>query len=232
MKDAAQSFIDDVHGIWLKNQEIYEAGYVVFYSAPRSRPDLMLIGLNPGGGIESFCVKKEELMALDEEMEYIRYRADPSYPLAVKTVSLFESIGMLDVLGSSLKTNLNFFRSKNWATLPRQHAGKCECLVLEMIAVFEPKAILCEAIGVFDRLHGLMRDRFPSLAFAEVGQQNRRLYASVTNDSSGGPALLAGLTHLTGSRPTTSDVERIKVLIRNDLSKALGRVDKRFPTNQ
>lgn len=221
MKETAQSFIDSVHGMWLKNRKIYETGYAVFYSAPRSRPDLMLIGLNPGGGIESFSATKEELMSPDEEMEYIRYRAVPSYPLAGKTVSLFESIGMLDVLGNSIKTNLNFFRSKKWVTLPQQHAGECQRLVLEMIAVFEPKAVLCEAIGVFDRLHRLMRDRFPSRACAEVGQRNRRLYASVTNDSSSRPVLLAGITHLTGSRPTAADVERIKILVRNDLSKAL-----------
>jgi len=224
MKDTAQSIIDTVHALWEKKRNIYKDGYAVFYSAPHLRPDLMLIGMNPGGDVGSFSHRKEEVMSPADEMSYLRYRIDPTYPLAGKTSSLFESIGMLDVLRASLKTNLNFFRSGDRASLPQEGADEQECerIVVKMIQDFQPRIVLCEALEVFDRLHSLMRERFPSSPQNKVDGERMRLYVSVASNTRGRPQLLAGYPHLTGkNRLSDADLERIKAPLRDDLSKLL-----------
>ena len=215
----AEAIIDNVHSIWELNKKTYPAGYAVFYSVPRSTPDLMLVGLNPGGGPECFHGEKEWLMPPEQPMEYVECQHDRSYPLAGKTVALFRSIGMLPALTTSLKTNLNFFRSRNWGSLPQQHAETCLTLVLRMIEVFGPKVVLCESILVFDRLYGRMKEKYP-LPVHKLGKRGRRIYTSVWGESSRRPVLLAAITHLTGSRPTSNDLDRIKQSLRDDLVRA------------
>jgi hypothetical protein len=219
MKEA-EEIIDIIHNIWEQNRKAYPAGYAVFYSTPRPKPDLMLIGLNPGGGPESFNGKKECLMRPEQAMEYIEYQNDSSYPLAGKTVSLFQSIGMLPTLNSSLKTNINFFRSRSWASLPREHAELCLALVLQMIEVFQPKLLLCESILIFDWFYARMKAEYSSIVHKELGKRNRRIYTSVWAQSLHRPVLIAAYTHLTGSRPNSSDVERIKQALRSDFARA------------
>ena len=219
-EDFAQSVIDTVHAIWLRDKEQYPAGYQVFYGPTRLRPELMVIGLNPGGGPTCFSDEKESMASPDSPMEYITSRNDRSYPLAGKTVTLFESIGLLDMLAASLKTNMSFFRSKRWAHLPQQHSAECLRLVLEMIKTFRPKAILCESIRVFDLVYPrAVGTDHSSMIHIEKGQSDRRIYTSVTSEVSGESTILIGITHLTGSRPSSADLDRIKQLLADDLGR-------------
>ena len=222
VEDFAQSVIDTVHAIWLRDKEQYPAGYGVFYSPTRLRPELMVIGLNPGGDPTCFSGEKESVASPESPMEYITYRNDRSYPLAGKTVALFESIGLLDILAASLKTNMSFFRSKRWAHLPQQHSAECLRLVLEMIKTFRPKAILCESIRVFDLLYSrAVGADHSSMIRTERGQSGRRIYTSVTSEESGESTILIGITHLTGSRPSSADLDKIKRLLADDLGRTI-----------
>ncbi len=227
----ADSVIDTVHAIWLRDREEYRAGYAVFYSPTRLRPELMVIGLNPGGDRTCFSGNKEPLVSADSPMEYITYRDDRSYPLAGKTAALFESIGLLNILAASLKTNVNFFRSKKWTDLPQQHSAECLRLVLEMIEFFRPKAILCESIRVFDLLYPrVVGADQSSTVRTERSQSGRRIYTSVACGTSGESAILIGITHLTGSRPSSADLDKIKQLLVDDLGRTIAysrRVDAR-----
>jgi len=221
MDKVAEVIIDEVHSLWEKHKATYPAGYAVFYSPPRLRPDLMLIGLNPGGDEHDFHRTKERLMSPAESMEYVECQATQPYALATKTVSLFQSIGMLEVLKRSLKTNLNFFRSKKWGTLPKQHSAICQDIALRVVKKFEPKVVLCESMFVFDRVHKRMAAQFPMQGNCETGRRGRRIFASVTSQTSSRPTLLVGMTHLTGSRPSINDLERIKQLLGADLRRTL-----------
>ncbi len=89
----AESIIDCVHTLWESHAKEYPAGYAVFYGPVRYMPDLMLIGLNPGGGESCFHGNREVLCAIDNPMEYLTYRNDSTYPIAGKTVAIFGSSG-------------------------------------------------------------------------------------------------------------------------------------------
>jgi|GEM_PF-6923991 len=158
-------------------------------------------------------------------MEYIEYQNDSSYPLAGKTVSLFKSIGMLSALSSSLKTNINFFRSRRWDRLPRGHAKLCLSLVLQMIEVFQPKILLWESILVFDCLFSRMKAEYSSIVHKELGNRNRQIYTSVWAQPSHRPVLIVAYTHLTGSRPNLSKLEHIKQALHRDLARPFTIVD-------
>jgi hypothetical protein len=215
----AQSVIDTVHDIWRRNKSEYPCGYAVFYGPIRVRPELMLIGLNPGGDHTSFSGQKESIVAADEPMEYIKYRTCKKYPLAGKTVALFEAIGFSDTLQHSLKTNVNFFRSKKWTHLSQTHSSMCLELVRDMIKTFRPKAILCESIRVFDQIRQVLvvGNRSPMVRNEKRNQCGRRIYTSVRTVMAGESAILIGITHLTGSRPSSADLEVIKQLLAEDL---------------
>ena len=218
--DFAQEVIDRIHGIWLQHQNEYIAGYAVFYGPVRFRPELMLIGLNPAGDESCFSGKKEVLVAPEEPMEYLTYRNDSTYPLAGQTVNIFESIGLIDLLRNSVKTNINFFRSKKWDKLPKQHASECLQLVLTMIDKLRPRAILCESIGAFDILYPHLTKNYPhSRLNIRKNDRDRRIYISALREDWVSPQILIGITHLTGSRPSVSDIKQIKQIIRTDFHR-------------
>lgn len=222
VSEFAQSIINTVHSLWEHNRDEYTSGYAVFYGPVYSYPDLMLIGLNPGGDEKSFSGMKERLASSDEPMEYIIYCNDKNYPIAVKTFRIFESIGLLNVLSTSVKTNINFFRSKNWNELSKNHFSKCLNIVLQIIEHLKPKAILCESIRVYDII---LKNLSESYVFTPnqraVNKKNCRIYFSDIQKSNEPPYLLIGIRHLTGSRPrpSPSDIEQIEKLLSVDLSQ-------------
>jgi hypothetical protein len=154
-------------------------------------------------------------------MEYITYRNDRSYPLAGKTVTLFEAIGFLDMLGCSLKTNLNFFRSKKFADLPQSHTHECLQLVLEMIAFFRPHVILCESMYVFDTLCAQLAGENCSAMSRLEKDQRGRIYTSIAIALTGDSAVLIGIKHLTGSRPSSAEIEKIQRSLADDLGRTI-----------
>lgn len=222
-EEFAQSVIDRVHTLWLRSRNKYPNGYGVFYGPAHLKPDLMVIGLNPGDDATCFSGKKESIVSVQSPMEYIIYRDDSSYRLAGKTAALFEAIGFLDTLRSSLKTNLNFFRSKKFADLPQSHASECLQLVMEMITFFKPQVILCESMRVFDILQAKLTAENSSLTphIDERDKRSRRIYSSVSIVPSDDCAVLIGIKHLTGSRPSSVDVKKIQRLLADDLRRTI-----------
>lgn len=215
----AQKIIDQVHELWFASRKRYPAGYAVFYGPVRYKPSLMLIGLNPGGGEGCFSGKKEELIPINEPMEYIKYRNDSSYRIAGKTVRIFESIGLLNILETSVKTNLNFFRSKEWDQLDQKDSEKCFQILSQIIDETLPDAILCESIYVFDLVKKHLSDHCYFISrHKRVNVRNKRIYVSERCGEKSNPKILIGITHLTGSRPSSIEIDQIKELLRDDLS--------------
>jgi len=218
----AQSVIDQIHNIWDCHRDTYRAGYAVFYGPVKYNPQLMLIGLNPGGNEACFSGSKEKLKKTDSPMEYITYRDDRSYPLAGKTADIFDSIGMLRALELSVKTNLNFFRSKTWKELNQKHAFECERILLNLIQALNPRTILCESLEVFDIIKFEL-DKKHSFSLLELSRNrhNKRTYVSYHCKD----FLIIGITHLTGSRPLNTDIDNIKKLLKKDFSRTSGARD-------
>jgi hypothetical protein len=218
----AESVINRVHALWKSHSEEYSSGYAVFYGPVHYRPELMLIGLNPGGYRSCFNGKKEILRSSDEQMEYLKYRNDPTYPIAGKTANMFDSIGLLKLLETSVKINLNFFRSKNWSDLSKQHLTECINLTFEIIDTLKPKVILCECLFVFDILQKKLINTARATSFAtQKNNRNRRIYASITQQDFAVPLTIIGITHLTGSRPSKSDIESIGISLQEDIYRTI-----------
>ena len=219
--DFVQFLINSVHALWESHKENYKYGYSVFYGPVRSNPDLMLIGLNPG--IEKNCPlasgSKEIIYDQSCPMEYLTYRNDKTYPIAGKTVQLFESIGMLNMLSKSVKTNLNFFKSKKWAELNQQHAAECTNIINQMLITLKPKSVLCESIHVFDTILSMLSSHSPEYRLVrEEKDRGRRIYISASaSQPDARPAIIIGITHLTGSRPTNDTFKTISELLKKDL---------------
>ncbi len=212
-----QSVVDRVHSMWENNRSRYPKGYGVFYSHVHFQPELMLIGLNPGGNDDA-AGKKEQIMSKHEKMEYILNKDNSEYPIAGKTVDVFESIGQLHLLEQSVKINENFFRSRNIKSLCPQHAGECSRIVSEIIGEVQPRILICESIGVFDRmLIKLSKGRKQKSVSKEmrVALSNHRLVTSVEfDDDNHRPIKLVGYSHRTGSHLRSEEVDKIREFLK------------------
>ncbi len=160
-----RNLYQQVRTYWESKQGQYETwdhAYRILYSPPRYRPNLMVIGFNPGG--DASRVQQSHLEGWPSKHSYFT----ENWPLAVKMRSLFASIGYQKVLSNSVKTNLIFFRTpciepdknkpnkKAWYATPSEIRLELEVFsegqVREMIRQFQPKLIFAEGFKTFDRL--------------------------------------------------------------------------------
>jgi hypothetical protein len=124
--------------------DVLEGGWGVLYSPIRLRPDLMIIGINPGGDRTDF--NENEALQIPKQHEYFDCSFDNhgkprnGYKLATKTVNVFSDMNLKDLLKGSVKLNLLFFRSRNWKhwetvkePLRKELESFCADLVIEFI---------------------------------------------------------------------------------------------------
>jgi hypothetical protein len=217
LEDIARQIIDIVHEYWTAREKRYPAGYAVFYSALRRSPTILLLGLNPGGDGKNFSREKENPFSKDQPMEYIVYGGKNGYKLAQRNVRLFESIGKKDLLRGSVKTNINFFRSKKWSDLTQEDTRFCEDMVFKVIRLVQPKVLLCESLFVLRKVIANLYEGVRLNQLHEYVRGNRRKYLSYLCNIPALPKLLIGITHLTGSWPSREDIEEIENRLISDL---------------
>ncbi len=221
MRKFAQDIVDKVHSLWKKKKEIYSDGYAVFYSAVKKHPDLFLLGVNPGGDKESFS-GKEKLVHENIPMEYFSNRHEHSYPMAKKTATLFDAAGHIDILKKSVKSNLNFFRSRDYDSLPKEDADFCSNIILKLIREVEPKILFCEALGVFDQIYSTLYKGEKLRSLQEYKRKNNRKYVSFLSDDLKLPKILIGIPHLTGKKqPSAQDFEIMSLMLKQDIKICL-----------
>jgi hypothetical protein len=214
--------IGEVHSLWERNRDRYPAGYEVFYGPLRFKPSLLLVGMNPGGGKESARQDIEKLSPDDSPMEYITKTGKDGYELAKRTVPVFKNIGHLEALSKSVKTNMNFFRSKEDELLPKEDAAFCRAHVIHLIQTLQPIILFCEAIAVFDVIHDTLFAKKTLKPSQEYLRGGYRKYVSLTCEEPNMPRLLIGITHMTGKiRPTSEDMVEIGAKLKIDLDKCL-----------
>jgi len=202
---------------WKNNYSFSTSGFSVFYSRPRPNPDLLIFGFNPGGDDEGFKLERDSHLPDKDFHDYFQ-DGDGDYPLAKKMRGLFKAIGKEEILKNSVKLNLIFFRStdKNqWKEIKkplRQEMEKyCFSKVKDVINVLQPKVILTEGIQTFQILHAILPGT--SDPKFEPGNRGRAIFAK---SNSGGVPLI-GIIHLTGARPSGTELQVIEELLSKEL---------------
>lgn len=223
MNPFASTIIHKVHDEWKQHEPLYKHGYAVFYGKVNPNPSLLFIGLNPGGNQVGLDWKADALNKLSEEQDYIRYAQQADYPLAQRTYQLFEEIGQRELLSTSVKTNLVFFRSPNWKVLPKKAMAMslCQPIVKEIIHELRPRVLLCESIAVLDWVVSFLNKEQPLKRVQMQKRGNRRKYVSLNSDKDHSTAKVIGITHLSGSRPSREDLNEIKRRLSADLMSVL-----------
>lgn len=205
-----------VYAYWQSKQGQYETwdhAYRILYSPPRHKPDLMIIGFNPGGNASR--VQQSHLESWPDKHSYLT----ENWPLAVKMRALFRSIDRQEVLSKSVKTNLIFFRTpciepdknrpekKAWCAIPSklrlQFEAFSEGHVREMINQFQPKLIFAEGFKTFDRLAD------PSSK--SIRNANNRVIAK---EGTLGTIRLIGSLHPTGAWVAAQDWHQVINLVQ------------------
>jgi hypothetical protein len=219
IQEAARQIVAETHERWRSLKGRYagwDSGFAVFYSPVRERPDLLILGLNPGGDEGSFV--ETTASRLSTEHDYFAY----DYPLAKRMRELFAAIGQTDQLRASVKSNLIFFRTgdiKKWRAvdpeLRHELENFCMARVQRMITALQPKMILTEGIDTFDRLlEGI--DTFDRTLVSDVPVRRPQGRLYVRQSLSAGPRVV-GITHPTGTQVSSADWRRIEEELRRDL---------------
>jgi hypothetical protein len=214
IEDWAKNLTEEVDRKWEASakEALGECGYAVFYSPVRMRPDLMIIGFNPGGRKDSF--NRDEAKSIPNQHEYRTYRNEQTYPIAGKMYKLFEDLKNVRLLEQSVKTNIIFFRTKDekqWKSLEHGMKSKLEafCMkkVKEIVETLEPRLIFTEGFQAFDRLKRtlLLSEKKPVVS---EGKRKRRIVHRANNEA----YRLFGMRHPTGqwSRPSEEEWKVIK----------------------
>ncbi|MDL1955774.1 MAG: hypothetical protein LWW95_01785 [Candidatus Desulfofervidus auxilii] len=219
--EKAKEILDNVQRYWKELQDKYpeysslwKSGFSVFYSPVSQNPQFMLIGINPGGDESCFDETRDSKIPL--EHEYFK----ENYLLAKTMRYIFEKAGLEQELKQSVKTNLNFFRSKGekqWneieANLKKEIESFCEKRIKEFIEVAKPRVIFCEAFSVLERLLKILNQETSQLMidYRSSKPSNRlyRLYQSFKFKDFYVNGII-GIPHPTGSVPRLSKNEEEK----------------------
>lgn len=208
----AVDLLKQVDSKWAKYPQL-KHGYSVFYSPVKLNPDLMIIGVNPGGSNEDF--NREKALLVPTEHEYIT----ENYPIAKKTKGLFESIGKIKTLDNSIKLNLNFFRSKDMAEwketdsqIRKELESFCRDKVMEIINTLKPRIIIAEGVGeTYPKLKELLSN--PQDEKEVKGINDRNIYMSCDSDQ----CKLIGIIHVSGARVSNDELNLIGKSLLDDL---------------
>ena len=224
--EKAREILDSVQRYWKELQDKYpqysslwRSGFSVFYSPVSQNPQFMLIGINPGGDERCFDETRDSKIPLEHEY----FKED--YRLAEIMRDIFKGAGLEQELKQSVKTNLNFFRTKSkkqWseieANLKKEIESFCEKRVKEFIDVAKPRVIFCEAFSVLERLLRVLNQETSQLMIDyRSSKASDRLYQSFKFKDFYVNGII-GIPHPTGSRPRLSNEEKFRIaeLLKKD----------------
>lgn len=187
--------------------------FSILYGPPIFRPDLLIVGRNPG--FDPDDLYDEEIMTWPRANEY----TNKQWLLAKKLRKIFDDAGKGSLLARSLGTNQLFFKSKGierdesglgWKDNPlairRQIETFCSDELSNLIGFLEPRTILTLGLSVFDEIAD---PNYPDL----LSPKNRRL--AKFGLSYGMPTI--GVIHPTGAQVSNSDWS----IVARELSKEL-----------
>jgi len=242
----AGDLLDETYHFW--ETEMYTAkdgdtkkalrsGFAVFYSPPRLHPDIMIIGVNPGGGQDSFDERRAR--RIPPTHEYIAYENDSHYPIARCMCGLFGP-ERRSLLEQSVKLNLNFFRTRSESTENNQDRRELGLKDLDrlldyrlskfshqkvedIIDKLQPRVVLAESIGTFDILRKF--NAFHDYENLEsVTHESGHKSLDLRRGAARGGNLLLGIRHPTGSRPPVAKQPELWAKIKDTIARDLANV--------
>lgn len=135
----------------------WKCRFSILYGPPIIRPDLLIVGRNPGFNADDLY--DEEILTWPRKNEY----TNKNWPLATKLRSIFSDADLETLLERSLGTNQLFFKSKGigrhetglgWADNPldvrRQLEAYCVHELEGLVQILEPRAVVTLGLSVFD----------------------------------------------------------------------------------
>ena len=205
---AAQVYVD-MNQIWIAKKNAFptwELGFRILYSPPILKPELVIVGENPG------CLRGQ-VFALEEHSGWPGHNeyAVQGWPLASKLRILFSAIGLQKVLERSVGLNANFFRSHSsssdqvglrWKDNPPTIRRELESICLEkvfgLISAMNPKIVLALGMKAFDALtrhNGTIIIRRGRDRLCAIGNANA--------------TTIIGIIHPTGAQVSNDDWARV-----------------------
>lgn len=217
IEDHCRDLYARTFGLWRSLEGQYptwKCRFSILFGPPVSRPDLLILGANPG--FSEADLYDEEVLTWPERNEY----ATQDWLLARTLRTMFQSIGLQAVLDRSVGTNRLFFKSKSlgphksglgWADNPPWVRSRleayCEAELDKLVQSLEPRAILVLGLSVFDR--------YVDDPGRTLSSGNRRVGQIGTK----GTISVLGIMHPTGARMSNS----ARAVIADGISNLLGR---------
>lgn len=212
-----KQIIQDTFQKWkdYKNKyEFWNYGFGVFYSPIYYKPELMIIGYNLGGTEVDFDESKS--LTIPEDHEYFVY----NYKIASRQKEIWGRLNKIDTLRSSVKINLNFFRSRNivqWRTINKGIRNEIESFCAnkakEIIFKVKPKLILFEGMKTYDELFRKVFN-LTAINSEAIKRNNRRIFTKTFYDNKN----IVGIIHPSGSRLAFEDLELIICNLKNTIN--------------
>lgn len=213
----AEELTKEVYDKW-KSKYRSKSGFKIFYSPVFSKPNLMIITLNPGGTPKHF--RRENLtnfengnFTVPEKNEY----SITGYTMAKKLRKFFEN--HMSLLDTSVAFPILFFRSKNvksWKKINKNQRKEmeefCYGKVKEIMVTIRPRFLLVLGLETYKKLkkHILydVKNEKKILGKKKRGKNPRNIaYYSEWN---GIPVF--SMMHPTGARISNYDFEELKKL--------------------
>ncbi|MFP9193173.1 hypothetical protein ACLI4Q_16180 [Natrialbaceae archaeon A-CW1-1] len=192
----AESFQEDVFNYWKNEQKDWEWGFRVFYGPVFYRPEVLILGFQPGGSRNDFHRDHFDRynngdFEVPERHEYLTKK----YRIAkVMRNKVFKD--RKELLSETVKSNVIFFRAKDenvWDSAPDEKRQEMENFSLrkieEMIDTLEPKVVLAEGMRTWDILgsqigfRGECRVRRSNARLLCVSDDQTRTYAGIIHPS-------------------------------------------------
>lgn len=196
------SWVENLYKVTFEQWRKYDSnpsGYAIFYSPVVPKPDIMILGYNPGGASDSFNANE---VKVPSEHDYIK----GDYKLAQKMKIVFEELKPEISLENTLKLNLIFFRSKRASDfVNKELINFCKEKVEEIIQKIEPKVIIAEGFKTFDTLLEIMKGKESQRDFEENNQKRIVRLGEISKH-----IRVIGLIHPSGARGVSN--ERLKIM--------------------
>jgi len=216
LNEWAEKITMDVYDAW-KSKFPWDPGFKVFYSPVYLKPQIVVVGHNPGGGEQAFTEDKQKFERGNFSLPLVHEYICENYPIAKKMRNFFE--GNLRLLETSVKFNLFFFRSKDIEELGKMDTKLknemkkfCYNKFLEIINFLKPKMIILEGLATYDIINKNVV-QFSSESNFVIGK--RRLASMAM----WGDIFVYGIVHPTGCRIRRDEWNKLREKLNAEICK-------------
>jgi hypothetical protein len=214
LKDWAIELTRETYGVAKDHPEL-SAGFDVFYSPIFDKPEVMIVGYQPGGNANDYARQRERFEKGDFAPPTVNAYASADFRLAQKVRALFD--GRAEDLAASVAFNLIFFRSasaKTWSEVAAAVRAKLEAFCFakdrDIIKNLQPRVVLALGFETYELLktkvlHGLTEEK--EHFFPAGSKQKLMVTAKV------GGMKIIGIKHPTGGRISGAEIAEVRTML-------------------